>query len=192
MKMSIAVTGALCAAAVTTAVFAAKPTTRNRAEIPAEFRWDFTAIYPNWDAWEAGMKELDGRIDAFAALKGTLAQGPAQLLKVYQAYDEIGKLQYRLYWYTALQRDTDTREQAVGGRFQRARTPRQIRDRLGLVHPRAVEDPRGDARSHGSPRRPRSRRTVSRSSTRTASKRTCSTTRASGCCRSRASSTALR
>jgi oligoendopeptidase F len=122
MKMSIAVTGALCAAAVTTAVFAAKPTTRNRAEIPAEFRWDFTAIYPNWDAWEAGMKELDGRIDAFAALKGTLAQGPAQLLKVYQAYDEIGKLQYRLYWYTALQRDTDTREQAVGGRFQRART----------------------------------------------------------------------
>jgi oligoendopeptidase F len=67
------------------------------------------------------VKELDGRIDAFLALKGTLAQGPAQLLKAYQAADELGKLQYRLYWYTGLQRDTDTRDQAVGGRFQRIR-----------------------------------------------------------------------
>ena len=29
---------------------AAKPETRNRAEIPAEFRWDFSAIYPSWAA----------------------------------------------------------------------------------------------------------------------------------------------
>ncbi|HEV7575204.1 MAG TPA: oligoendopeptidase F [Caldimonas sp.] len=119
MKMSIAVTGALCAAAVTTAALAAKPTTRNRAEIPAEFRWDFSAIYPSWAAWEEGMKEMEARIGAFAALKGTLAQGPAQLLKAYQAYDDIGKLQYRLYRYPGLQRDVDTRDQAVAGRFQR-------------------------------------------------------------------------
>jgi oligoendopeptidase F len=121
MKMSIALTGALCAAAVSTAAIAAKPTTRNRAEIPAEFRWDFSAIYPSWAAWEEGMKELDARVQAFAGLEGTLAQGPAQLLKAYQAYDGVGKLQDRLYWYTALQRDTDTRDQAVAGRFQRVR-----------------------------------------------------------------------
>ncbi|MDQ6638480.1 MAG: oligoendopeptidase F [Pseudomonadota bacterium] len=119
MKMSIAVTGALCAAAVSTAAIAARPATRNRAEIPAEFRWDFSAIYPSWAAWEEGMKEMDARMDAFAALKGTLAQGPAQLLKTYQAYDDIGKLQYRLYRYPGLQRDVDTRDQAVAARFQR-------------------------------------------------------------------------
>jgi len=119
MKMSIAVTGALCAAAVTTAAIAAKPTTRNRAEIPAEYRWDFSAIYPSWAAWEEGMKEMDARMDAFAKLQGTLAQGPQALLKVYQSFDEIGKLQYRLYRYPQLQRDVDTRDQAVAGRFQR-------------------------------------------------------------------------
>jgi len=119
MKMSIAVTGAICAAAVTTAAFGAKPTTRNRAEIPAEFRWDFSAIYPNWAAWEADMKEMDARMDAFAKLQGTLAQGPDALLKAYQSFDEIGKLQYRLYRYPQLQRDVDTRDQAVAGRFQR-------------------------------------------------------------------------
>ena len=119
MKMSTALTTALCAAAVTTAAVAAKPATRNRAEIPAEFRWDFSAIYPSWAAWEEGMKEMDARMDAFAALKGTLAQGPAQLLKAYQARDDIGKLQYRLYRYPQLQRDVDTRDQAVAGRYQR-------------------------------------------------------------------------
>ena len=93
MKMSIAVTGAICAAAVTTAALGAKPTTRNRAEIPAEFRWDFSAIYPDWAAWEADMKEMDARMDAFAKLQGTLAQSPDALLKAYQAFDEIGKLQ---------------------------------------------------------------------------------------------------
>ena len=119
IKMSIAVTGALCAAAGSTAALAAKPTTRNRAEIPAEFRWDFTAIYPSWEAWEGDMKRLDTRMDAFVALRGTLGQGAAQLLKAYQDYDEIGKLQYRLYRYPQLQRDVDTRDQTVAARFQR-------------------------------------------------------------------------
>jgi oligoendopeptidase F len=119
MRMSIAITGAVCAAAVSTAAVGAKPTTRNRAEIPAEYRWDFSPIYPDWAAWEDGMRELDARIDAFGALKGTLAQGPAQLLKAYQAYDDIGKLLYRISRYPSLQRDVDMRDQAVAGRVQR-------------------------------------------------------------------------
>ncbi len=119
MRIAFALTGAVCAAAMTITAIAAKPTTRNRAEIPAEFRWDFSAIYPGWAAWEEGMKDMDARIDAFLTMKGTLAQGPAQLLKAYQAYDEIGKLQYRVYRYPQLQRDVDTRDQNVAGRFQR-------------------------------------------------------------------------
>jgi oligoendopeptidase F len=98
---------------------AAQPATRNRAEIPAQYRWDFSAIYPGWEAWEAGMKDLEAKMDAFAALKGSLAQGPAQLLKAYRALDEIGILQYRVYRYPQLQRDTDTRVQDVAGKFQR-------------------------------------------------------------------------
>jgi hypothetical protein len=95
--MTLAISTVLCAAAVSTVAVAAKPTTRNRAEIPAEFRWDFAAIFPSWDAWEAGMKDMDAKMDAFAALKGTLASGgAAQLLKAYLAYDEIGKLEYLL------------------------------------------------------------------------------------------------
>jgi oligoendopeptidase F len=98
---------------------AAQPASRNRADIPAQYRWDFSAIYPGWDAWEAGMKELEAKMDAFAALKGSLGKGPAELLKAYRALDEIGILQYRVFRYPQLQRDTDTRVQDVAGKLQR-------------------------------------------------------------------------
>jgi len=114
---------AALAAALMSAPFhaaeAARPNTRNRAEIPAEFRWDFAAIYRDWAAWEAGMAEMERRMAEFTKMKGTLAQGPQAVLAAYQAFDEIGKLQYRLYRYPQLQRDVDTRDAQVSGRFQR-------------------------------------------------------------------------
>ncbi|MBE2215850.1 MAG: oligoendopeptidase F [Opitutaceae bacterium] len=96
-----------------------KPATRTRAEIPVEYRWDFSPMFQDWAAWEAGIRELEGKMDAYAALKGTLAQGPQAVLHAYQLADEIGKLQYLVYRYPQLQRDTDTRDQAVAGYMQR-------------------------------------------------------------------------
>lgn len=104
---------------MSTAAAQASTAPRQRADIPAEFRWDFSPIYADWAAWEAGMKEMERQADAFAALKGTLKNGPQAVLKAYQAFDEIGKLQYRIYRYPQLQRDVDTRDQQVAGRFQR-------------------------------------------------------------------------
>lgn len=92
---------------------------RARSDIPAEFRWDFSAICADWAAWDATLADLERLMDAFAARKGTLAQGPQQLLAAYQAFDEIGKLQYLVYRYPQLQRDVNTRDQQVSGRFQR-------------------------------------------------------------------------
>ena len=96
-----------------------KPTTRNRAEIAAEFKWEFSPIYADWAAWEQGMKDMEAKMDAFAALKGTLKDGPDAILKAYRLYDDIGMLQYRVYRYPQLQRDTDTRNQDIAGRLQR-------------------------------------------------------------------------
>jgi oligoendopeptidase F len=120
VKPSIPLLGVLCAAAfaLPTTLMAAQNETRNRADIPAEFRWDFTPIYPSWQAWEQGLKTMEAKMDAFAALKGTLASGPQALLKAYKDYDEIGQLQYLVYRYPQLQRDVDTRDQTIAARFQ--------------------------------------------------------------------------
>ena len=102
-----------------TAASALQPETRIRADIPDKYRWDFSAIYLEWAAWEAAMKDMEVKMDAFVTLKGTLASGPDALLKAYRAFDEIGILQYKVYRYPQLQRDVDTRNQDVAGRFQR-------------------------------------------------------------------------
>jgi len=114
--ISLTLVGSAVAAGTT------KPATQNRAQIATEFRWDFTPIYANWQAWEAGMTEIDTKIDAFAKLKGSLKNGPGAILKAYQAFDEIRMLQYKVYGYTALQRDVDTRDQDVSGKYQRVMT----------------------------------------------------------------------
>ncbi|MFT3870261.1 MAG: oligoendopeptidase F [Nibricoccus sp.] len=100
----------------------AKPETNKRAEIPAQYKWDYTPIFANWDAWEEGLKQMQAKMDAYAALKGTLAKGPEALLHAFKLSDEIGQLQYRVYGYTSLQRDTDTRDNAMNARLQRVQT----------------------------------------------------------------------
>lgn len=114
-----ALMGALPLLTGASAFAAAKPETRVRAEIAAQYRWDFAPIYPNWEAWEAGMKEMETKMESFAKLKGSLSKGPAAVLTAYKAYDEIGVLQYRVYRYPQLQRDVDTRNQDIAGKFQR-------------------------------------------------------------------------
>jgi oligoendopeptidase F len=118
-RLAAAAAAATLAMSTATAQTAAPSAPRARSDIPAEFRWDFSPIYPSWDAWEAGMKDMDAKVDAFLKMKGTLKDGPQAVLAAYRAFDEIGKLQYRLYRYPQLQRDVDTRDQAVAGRFQR-------------------------------------------------------------------------
>ena len=135
--------------AVSAAVSAAdpaalKPATRNRAEIPAEFRWDFSAIYPSWAAWEAGMKELDASMDAFVALKGTLAQGPARAAQgLPRLRRASASSQYRLYRYPQLQRDVDTRDQAVAGAIpaHRARSSRSSQTATAWFTPELLTIP---------------------------------------------------
>src|SRR5208283_372376 len=112
--LTLAMTTLISALAAT-----ARPTSHDRAEIPSQFKWDLAPIFADWPAWEAGVKEIDAKMAAFAALKGTLVQGPQAVLHAYRLYDEIGMLQDRIYNYPALQRDLDTRNQEVGGRFQR-------------------------------------------------------------------------
>lgn len=110
---------AIAAMAYVSLAVAAKPETRNRAEIPTQYKWDFAAIYPSWEAWDAAMRAMETKMDAFAALKGSLAGGAAAVLKAYQGFDEIGMLQYKVYRYPQLQRDVDTRNQDIAGKFQR-------------------------------------------------------------------------
>ena len=53
---------------------------REREAIPAQYKWDLTAICADWEAWTRSYRELDAAVESFKAFQGTLASGPARLL----------------------------------------------------------------------------------------------------------------
>jgi len=100
-------------------VVLAKPNTLKREEIPDKYKWDLSDIYPDWESWEAGLTQLEKLMDEYAALKGTLSQGPQQLLHAFKLDDELNILAYKVYRYPALSSVTDTRDNEMSARVQR-------------------------------------------------------------------------
>jgi oligoendopeptidase F len=89
---------------------AASPTLRDREDIPARYKWNLTHIFSDWKAWETACRELDANIDRFAALQGTLAGGSGRLLAALALRDEIGQLEYKVWYFASLSYDEDQRD----------------------------------------------------------------------------------
>jgi oligoendopeptidase F len=91
---------------------------RRREDVPDRFKWNLADIFRDWEAWEAGYKELEAGIAKYAALKGTLAGGPDKLLNAFRLSEQLGQLAYRVWYYPSLQYDEDQRDNAINARRQ--------------------------------------------------------------------------
>ena len=91
----------------------------NRDEIPAEYKWNLNDIYPDWEEWEKGLKELEVKMDEVVTYKGKMKQSAENLLKVKLLNDELDQLSYLVYRYPQLTRDLDTRNQEMGANLQK-------------------------------------------------------------------------
>ncbi|MCB9555321.1 MAG: oligoendopeptidase F [Deltaproteobacteria bacterium] len=93
-------------------------TGRPRAEIDPKYRWNLSDIFPSWESWQTACDTLDGVIERFAALKGSLNQGPEQLLEALRLEDELGQLSYKVWYYPSLRYDEDQRDNAINAKRQ--------------------------------------------------------------------------
>jgi oligoendopeptidase F len=96
----------------------AAPAQRTREQIEERFKWNLGHIFPDWDAWQRGYDELDRKIAQYAALQGTLKGGPDKLLTALQLADDIGQLEYRVWYFPSLKYDEDQRDNAINARRQ--------------------------------------------------------------------------
>src|SRR5262252_8994808 len=96
----------------------AAPPLRERSEIPDRFKWNLSHIFPDWDAWQRTYDVLDKKIAEYAALEGTLAIGPDKLLAALLLADEIGRLEYLVWYYATLKYDEDQRDNEINARRQ--------------------------------------------------------------------------
>ena len=58
---------------------------KNRNEIPAELKWDFSHIFADEAAWEAAYAECESLLPSAVALKGTLGVSAESLYNAYEA-----------------------------------------------------------------------------------------------------------
>jgi len=92
---------------------------RRREDIDNRYKWNLSDIFPDWNTWESSYGQLDAGIDRYAALKGTLSEGPARLLAAFELSEELGQLAYRVWYYPSLRYDEDQRDNAINARRQR-------------------------------------------------------------------------
>src|SRR6478609_2221781 len=91
---------------------------RRREDIADRYKWNLTDIFPGWEEWEASYQRLDAGIEQYAALKGTLSQGPQRLVAAFQLSEELGQLAYRVWYFPSLRYDEDQRDNSINARRQ--------------------------------------------------------------------------
>ena len=97
----------------------AAPTLVERDQIPDRFKWNLQHIFPDWAAWDAAYADLDAKISVFAGLQGTLASGGEGLLASLKLRDDIGQLEYKVWYFASLWYDQDQRDNQINAKRQR-------------------------------------------------------------------------
>lgn len=90
----------------------------NRNQVEERYKWDLSAVFPDWAAWEVGYHDLERGIEGMRELERTLASGAGALLHAMRTQDALGQLAYRVYYFAVLRYDEDQRDNAVNARKQ--------------------------------------------------------------------------
>ena len=89
--------------AIAPADASAVPTLRERSGFPIASSGTSRTSSPTGTRGHAAYDELDAKIAEYAALQGTLAQGAEQLLAALQPSDDIGQLDYKVWYFAVAQ-----------------------------------------------------------------------------------------
>jgi len=81
-----------------------------RSEIDAKYLWATERIFPDNQAWEAAFADLEKKMPEVAACKGTLGKSADSLLKALKLQDTFEPQLEKVYVYTSLLSDQDTRD----------------------------------------------------------------------------------
>jgi len=94
------------------------PMQANREDIPEQYKWNLNDIYPDWEAWEADMGNVQGLMDEYKTFEGKLADGPETILAAMKLSDDLGMKAYKVYQYPGLMYQTDMRANDVQAKLQ--------------------------------------------------------------------------
>lgn len=86
------------------------------------YNWNFTDIYPNWDAWAKDMDLVKQYIPKFLEYKGKLGESADKMLEFFEFSEKVNKTAERLYVYVMLQKDVDGKNPMYSNKEQELQT----------------------------------------------------------------------
>ena len=104
------------------ATFAQTTGAPERVDVPAEYKWDLTAMYTNSEAWEADAARLPSLTDDLTAYQGRLGESGKTLLAALKAREKVARVVDNLVVYSGLKYFEDQRVGESSERYSRARS----------------------------------------------------------------------
>jgi oligoendopeptidase F len=92
-----------------------------REEIPDQFKWDLTVIYPSPEAWEADFLKLQGLLAEVGEKAAAFTDSAINLYAVLHLKDQLGRILDKLFVYARMHKDennADPQYQALTSRIQ--------------------------------------------------------------------------
>lgn len=91
----------------------------SRKEMPRDFLWNLSKLYPSDEEWESGMKRFEKMIGEIGRFKGTLSESARKLRDCMDFLNELGMLDERNGYYAHLRLSEDAGDGANQARFAR-------------------------------------------------------------------------
>ena len=118
--------------------------TRAREDVPTEDTWDLTAIFPDHDAWKAGIAAVERLADELVEMRGRLGDSPETLLETLELEERIGEQIIKVYAWAALKKDQDTTDSDSQADSDRAtRLFVETSSKLAWIEPELLALPEG-------------------------------------------------
>jgi len=114
--------------------------TRQRTGVPDAYTWNLKDVCPSDSAWEKAKKALVSRFDDVVAYKGRFTASASELLSCLEFNSELAKEYLRLYSYTMMKSDEDTRQSTyVGMRQEMSQIGADYRAKASFIEPELVK-----------------------------------------------------
>ncbi len=84
----------------------------HRQDIPAEYKWRISDLYPSEDAWRQACLKLQADLPAISSFQGSLHDATA-LITALRMKDELAQETEKIYAYARLQLDADNTDQRI-------------------------------------------------------------------------------
>ncbi len=92
----------------------------HRSQIPVEFTWDLTTIYPDDAGWQQAIVQLEALLPEIVALEGKVGENAASLLHTLQLRDQVNQQLDQIHVYAIQRKDSDSSDPAAQALTERS------------------------------------------------------------------------